>query len=75
MARITAGPQQAYSVERRVYVDEKLSFSPWHGLAAHRPLGNIMRARFEAYKASSEFRHSANGREMVEPSSIEELPD
>lgn len=75
VARIVARPQNAYSPERRVYVDEKLSFTPWHCLAAHRPLGNIMRARFQAYKASAEFRHSANGREMVEPRSIGELPD
>jgi hypothetical protein len=58
-----------------MYVDEKLSFNPWHCLAVHRPLGNIMRARFQAYKASTDFRHSANGREMVEPRSIGELPD
>jgi hypothetical protein len=75
VASIIAGPQDAYSAARRVYVDEKLSFNPWHCLAAHRPLGNIMRSRFEAYKASSHFRHSANGREMVEPTSIDELPD
>ncbi len=75
VARIVARPQNAYSSERHVYVDEKLSFSPWHCLAAHRPLGNIMHARFQAYKASSDFRHSANGREMVEPRSIAELPD
>ena len=75
VARIVARPQNAYSSERRVYADEKLSFNPWHCLAAHRPLGNIMRARFHAYKASTEFRHSANGQEMVEPRSIGELPD
>jgi hypothetical protein len=75
VARIVARPQNAYSPERRVYVDEMLSFNPWHCLAAHRPLGNIMRARFHAYKASAGFRHSANGREMVEPRSISELPD
>lgn len=75
VARIVARPQNAYSAERRVYVDEKLSFNPWHCLAAHRPLGNIMRARLHAYKASTDFRHSANGREQVEPRSIGELPD
>jgi hypothetical protein len=74
VARMVAHPQNAYSAERRVYVDEMLSFNPWHCLAAHRPLGNIMRARFQAYKASAEFRHSANGRKMVEPRSIGELP-
>lgn len=74
VARIVAAPQNAYSPERRVYVDEKLSFNPWHCLAAHRPLGNIMRARFEAYKASSTFRHSSNARDLIEPKSIDELP-
>jgi len=75
VARITAQSQNAYSDARRVWVDEQLSFTPWHSLAAHRPLGGIMRARFKAYQASSQFRHTAEGRPMVEPRSIEELPD
>jgi hypothetical protein len=75
LARITAQPQNAYSDARRLWVDEQLSFTPWHSLAAHRPLGSIMRARFKAYQASSQFRHTAEGRPMVEPRSIEELPD
>jgi hypothetical protein len=75
VARITAQPQNAYSDARRVWVDEHLSFSPWHGLASHRPLGSIMRARFKSYQASSLFRHTAEGRQTVEPRSIEELPD
>jgi hypothetical protein len=33
-----------------------------------------MRARFKAYQASSQFRHTAEGRPVVEPRSIEELP-
>jgi hypothetical protein len=75
LARITVEPQNAYSNARRLWVDEQLSFNPWHGLAAHRPLGSIMRARLKAYPASSQFRHTAEGRPMVEPRSIEELPD
>lgn len=75
VARVTAQPQDAYSDARRVWVDEQLSFNPWHGLAAHRPLGSIMRARFKAYPASSQFRHTAEGRPLAEPRSIEELPD
>jgi hypothetical protein len=75
LARITAQPQDAYSDARRVWVDEHLSFNPWHSLASHRPLGSIMRARFQSYQASSHFRHTAEGRPMVEPRSIEELPD
>jgi hypothetical protein len=75
VARITARPQNAYSDARRVWVDEQLSFSPWHSLAAHRPLGGIMRARFKSYQTSSQFRRAAEGRPMVEPRSLEELPD
>jgi hypothetical protein len=75
VARITAQPQNAYSDARRVWVDEQLSFNPWHSLASHRPLGNIMRARFQSYEASSHFRRTVEGRPMTEPRSIEELPD
>jgi catalase len=74
VGQLTALPQDAYSPERRVFVDEVLSFNPWHGLAAHRPLGNVMRARKKAYKASSEYRHRTNVRPSTEPKSIDELP-
>jgi hypothetical protein len=67
--------QSAYSDQRRIYVDDVLSFSPWHAVAAHRPLGSIMRSRAKAYAASSKFRHAVNCVESQEPSSISELPD
>jgi hypothetical protein len=38
---------------------EKLSFDPWHALEAHRPLGNLMRARSNAYRLSTEERSAA----------------
>jgi len=72
---LTAVPQAAYSAERRVYVDEILSFSPWQGLKDHRPLGSIMRARKSAYIIGSKYRHSTEGRPSGEPKSIGELPD
>ena len=75
VATLTATPQDAYSPARRVYVDEILHFNPFHALVAHRPLGNIMRARNKTYAMSTEFRHKMNGREMVEPKEISELPD
>jgi catalase len=75
VARIKVAPQDAYSPERRVYVDEQLSFNPFHALAAHRPLGNIMRARKKAYAMSSFYRHKMNARPEAEPRSIDELPD
>jgi catalase len=72
---LTAGPQDAYSPARRVYADEILAFNPWHALAAHRPLGNIMRARKSTYAASSSYRRSMNGRPAAEPKSIADFPD
>jgi Catalase len=35
---------------------DQLSFFPWHGLKAHQPLGNVMRARRLAYPKSAEIR-------------------
>jgi hypothetical protein len=66
--------QDPYSDARRRYADDVLSFNPWHALAAHRPLGSIMRSRRTAYPRSSDFRHHVNGIDHHEPSSIEELP-
>jgi hypothetical protein len=66
--------QPPYSDERRRYADDVLSFNPWHALAAHRPLGSIMRSRRAAYPRSSDFRHRVNGIDQHEPSSIDELP-
>lgn len=75
VAKITALPQETYSPARRVYVDDGLSFNPWHALAAHRPLGNIMRARKTAYEAARVQRAGANARAIIEPRGIGELPD
>jgi hypothetical protein len=66
--------QDPYSDARRRYADDVLSFSPWHALEAHRPLGSIMRSRRVAYARSSDFRHTVNGVQQREPSSIDELP-
>lgn len=41
IAKITIPTQDAYSPARRVYVDEVLSFSAWHCIPEHRPLGSI----------------------------------
>jgi hypothetical protein len=66
--------QDPYSDARRRYADDVLSFNPWHALEAHRPLGSVMRSRRNAYPRSSDFRHTVNGVEHHEPSSIDELP-
>jgi hypothetical protein len=72
VARIRVLPQMAWSEERSQVIDA-MSFSPWHCLAAHRPLGSIMRLRKSAYEASAKFRAEHTGREIVEPTTIEDL--
>jgi hypothetical protein len=46
IARIEIEPQDLHSAERK-RLAEALSFSPWHTLEAHRPLGGFNRARLE----------------------------
>jgi hypothetical protein len=67
IARITVKPQVAWSEARSSAVDDGMSFSPWHGLAAHRPLGGVMRVRKAVYEMAKEFRAKRNGRVIREP--------
>jgi hypothetical protein len=69
-----AGPQDTYSDARQLFVDERPSFSPWHALEDHRPLGGIMRARLKAYEGAREYRAQRNARDIREPRVIEEIP-
>ena len=61
VARITVEPQMSIGTDLASDVDEQTFFSPWHGLAAHRPLGSVNRARRQAYEISAEFRAKFNG--------------
>jgi hypothetical protein len=40
---------------------ESIAFNPWHALPAHRPLGNMNRARKEIYRAMAAFRSRRAG--------------
>jgi hypothetical protein len=74
VARITVQPQTAWSEARSAAVDDGMSFSPWHGLAAHRPIGSIMRVRKAAYEMAAEFRSARNSVKVQEPRTLESLP-
>lgn len=67
VATVTAGPQTAWSEERSRKVDDGLKFAPWNGLAAHQPLGQIMRLRKLAYARSAAFRSERNPTAVTEP--------
>ncbi len=62
VGKLTIEPQDAWATENVAVVEDKMYFSPWHGLAAHRPLGAIQRARKAPYKASAEFRRNMYGK-------------
>ena len=55
---ITVRPQDSWEPRRVEAVDEGMRFSVWTGLAAHRPLGQINRARKDAYRHSAHFREA-----------------
>ncbi|CAO4132479.1 catalase family protein [Methylorubrum extorquens] len=74
VARLVLPAQDAFSEARRNYADDVLSFRPAHSLAAHRPLGSLMRARLKTYQALSRFRHARNGVPEAEPASIDDVP-
>ena len=67
VAVVTVPRQPAWSEERAQQVDDGLSFSPWHGIAAHRPLGSVNRARRQAYAMSAGFRAARNRCPIHEP--------
>lgn len=74
VARITAKPQLAWSEERSKMIDDGMSFSPWHGIEAHRPIGSIMRVRKMAYEMSAKFRAEHNSTSIVEPVCLKDFP-
>lgn len=74
VATIRLPRQDAYSPERVRYFDEMMTFRPAHSLAAHRPLGSVMRARLQVYEALSAFRHRENRIAETNTGSIEEIP-
>jgi len=73
VARIVMGAQASWSDARARSIDEGLAFSPWHGVAAHRPLGGVMRVRKGAYEAAQRFRAEKNQRALSEPKAIGDI--
>lgn len=74
VATIRLPRQDAYSDARRQYFDEVMTFRPAHSLAAHRPLGSVMRARLQVYQALSEFRHRQNGITALSTAQVSKVP-
>lgn len=60
VARITLPPQDFDTPQQNLQCDN-LSFNPWFGIEAHRPIGGINRLRKAVYEAVSDYRHQRNG--------------
>jgi len=73
VARLRVAPQPAYSAARARLIDEGMQFNPWHALAAHRPIGSVMRIRRDVYAMSKRFRAERNGVAIAEPKDLEAL--
>jgi hypothetical protein len=65
-------PAQATDTPERLRFGDRLSFSPWHGLVAHRPLGSLNRLRRVVYATIAAERRRLNGdRPPFEPTGDE----
>ena len=64
-------PRQTFATPERDQFGENLSFTPWHALPQHRPLGSINRTRRVVYETISKLRHELNGTLRREPSAFD----
>ena len=69
VATLEIEPQRFDSPEQMALA-EHLSFTPWHSLPAHEPIGSINRMRREVYEAVSAHRHKRNGVIRREPTNM-----
>jgi hypothetical protein len=66
-------PPQAFDSERQMEYAENLSFTPWHCLPEHQPIGGINRIRKTVYETISTLRHAANSVPRREPTSFDDF--
>lgn len=66
VAKITI-PAQTFTTPEQMKFCENLSFTPWHAIRDHQPLGGINRVRKAIYETSSRIRHELNDIERHEP--------
>lgn len=66
VAKITI-PSQQFTASEQLKFCEDLTFTPWHAVLAHQPLGGINRVRQVIYETSSRVRHELNDVKRLEP--------
>lgn len=60
-------PKQNFDTPEQNKFCENLSFTPWHALPAHKPLGAVNRMRKVIYENISRIRHDMNSASRQEP--------
>jgi hypothetical protein len=68
-------PAQDFDRPDQVRFGENLSYTPWHALPEHRPVGQINEIRRTVYAATSRLRHFVNLARRKEPASAVPPPD
>jgi hypothetical protein len=66
-------PKQTFASPAQDAFAENLSFSPWHALTEHKPLGVVNRVRRVVYDAIATFRRARNEVVSVEPTGEEQF--
>ena len=67
VATLHVPPQVSWDDAESPGIEDRLAFSPWHALQAHRPLGALNRARRVVMAASRAHRSQHNGCPLHEP--------
>lgn len=74
VAHVELPPQDSFGAARRVFAEDVLSWRPWYGLVAHRPLGSINRMRQRGYEELGARRHEMNAVTEQDPGSLSDVP-
>jgi hypothetical protein len=74
VARLTVPAQVGWERGLSEHQEQAVAYSPWHGLAAHQPIGGVNRARKPTYERSVQFRGERNGCPVHELRAIGDLP-
>lgn len=67
-------PMQTFTSPEQLALAEHISYTPWHSLPEHEPVGGINRTRLVAYRTISMLRHQMNGVPRLEPRSLDIVP-
>ena len=68
-------PQQVFDSQKQFDFARNLSYTPWHCIAEHRPLGNQSRARKRMYWELRRLRQTMNHTQHIEPTGDEVFPE